>query len=157
MQDNKLIYRVIAAALLLPAVIAGVIPAVLIVIDPWRQPVFFPGLIVPLAGVVVTAFCIKDFYKLGSGTLAPWDAPGVLVAGGLYAYCRNPMYIGVLLVIAGLALLFTSPLVLIYCVIAAAAFHLRVIKYEEPQLMKQFGKRWLIYSAMTNRWLPKLR
>ena len=109
MQDNKLIYRVIAAALLLPAVVAGVIPAVLIVIDPWRQPVFFPGLIVPLAGVVITAFCIKDFYKLGSGTLAPWDAPGVLVAGGLYAYCRNPMYIGVLLVIAGLALLFTSP------------------------------------------------
>ena len=157
MEKMKLIYRTIIAVLLLPLVVAGIVPVVLIVIDPWRQPVFFPALIVLFGGLTIASVCIKDFYKHGSGTLAPWDAPQSLVVTGLYRYCRNPMYFGILLLIAGLALLFTSPLVLIYNIAAAAAFHLRVIKFEEPELKRLFGQRWVIYSAMTNRWLPKLR
>ena len=116
---------------------------------------FFPGIVILVGGVIITAICIRDFYRRGRGTLAPWDAPDNLVVTGPYRLVRNPMYFGVLIVIVGLALLFTSPLLLVYNIAVAAAFHLRIVKYEEPELERQFGKRWMVYTAMTNRWLPK--
>ncbi|HAK45413.1 MAG TPA: isoprenylcysteine carboxyl methyltransferase [Spirochaeta sp.] len=154
--DNLLI-RTLAAVLILPLSAAGLIPALILVLDPWRQPVFLPGIIVLIPGIVITGICIRDFYTQGGGTLAPWDPPEYLVVTGLYRFCRNPMYIGVLLLIIGLSLLFSSPLLLLYGVAAAAAFHLRVVKYEEPKLMAAFGQKWVLYSAMVNRWLPKIR
>lgn len=153
----KLIYRAIAAVAALPLTVAGFVPAVIIILDPWRKPVFFPGALVAAAGALLTFFCVRDFYRQGRGTLAPWDAPEELVVSGPYRLCRNPMYVGVLFTIAGLALLFTSPLLLFYLAAAVAAFHLKVIMYEEPRLEQQFGRRWTLYKAMTNRWLPKLR
>ena len=151
----KLIYRVLRAVFLLPVIVAGIIPVCIIILDPWRQPMFFPGIVILVGGVIITAICIRDFYRRGRGTLAPWDAPDNLVVTGPYRLVRNPMYFGVLIVIVGLALLFTSPLLLVYNIAVAAAFHLRIVKYEEPELERQFGKRWMVYTAMTNRWLPK--
>ncbi|MDC7228353.1 MAG: isoprenylcysteine carboxylmethyltransferase family protein [Spirochaetales bacterium] len=153
----ELIKRAVIAVLLLPVIFAGIIPVVLIIIDPRRQPFFWPGLLVLAAGASLLVLCIRDFYKRGGGTLAPWDAPAELVVTGPYRFCRNPMYIGVLLTIAGFALMFTSPLVLLYNIAAAVLFHLRIVKYEEPRLAQQFGNRWALYAAMTNRWLPKIR
>ncbi len=150
----KLVYRVLVAAAVLPLVAAGVIPSVIIIFDPWRQRLFIPGFIVLSAGIALTAVCIRDFYKRGGGTLAPWDAPVNLVVTGPYRYCRNPMYGGVLITIAGLALFFSSPLLLLYNIAAGFIFHMRIIKYEEPELQRLFGKRWVIYTAMVNRWFP---
>ena len=60
-----------------------------------------PGLLVMFLGTVVLGWCIRDFYISGKGTLAPWDPPRKLVVMGLYRYVRNPMYIGVLILVAG--------------------------------------------------------
>ena len=150
----KLVFRVIAAVFLLPVTVAGAVPAVIILLDPWRRSVFWPGAAVPAAGIALTTACVRAFYLRGRGTLAPWDAPEELVVGGPYRFCRNPMYAGVVLTIIGLSVLFVSPLLLPYAAVTAAAFHLRVVKYEEPRLQALFGERWTAYEAGTNRWLP---
>lgn len=76
---------------------------------------------------------------------------------GLYRFIRNPMYVSVLMIITGWVLVAGSPLLAAYVVGLAAAFHLRVVLYEEPWLAKQFGFKWEVYSAQVPRWVPRLR
>ena len=75
---------------------------------------------------------------------------------GLYRYTRNPMYVGISILLTGWSLLAASPLLAGYTVILAIAFHLRVVLYEEPRLKKQFGKGWASYAAAVPRWSPGL-
>ena len=67
-----------------------------------------------LLGASIYAWCLWDFAITGRGTPAPIDPPKTLVARGLYRYTRNPMYVGVLTVIGGWALLFGSTKLAIY-------------------------------------------
>jgi protein-S-isoprenylcysteine O-methyltransferase Ste14 len=113
------------------------------------------GVVVVAAGLAVLLWCVRDFYASGRGTLAPWDPPRHLVVVGLYRFVRNPMYVGVLTLVAGWGLLAGSPLIAVYAVALAVVFHLRVILFEEPWLARTFGEEWKRYSAAVSRWLPR--
>jgi len=150
--------RALLAFLILPCIVAGLIPLILASIDPWcGNSLLLFGIPVTGLGLIVLLWCVRDFYVSGKGTLAPWDPPRHLVVVGLYRYSRNPMYIGVLTLIGGWALLTGSPLLACYLLIFSAIFHLRVIRFEEPWLSKKFGIEWTAYCAVTPRWLPRLR
>jgi protein-S-isoprenylcysteine O-methyltransferase Ste14 len=113
--------------------------------------------LLPLAcGCAVYFWCLWDFAAFGRGTPAPVDAPRRLVARGLYRYVRNPMYVGVLLVIAGWALLFQSSRVLGYGGIVALFFHLFVVAVEEPSLRRKFGDSYERYCREVRRWVPRV-
>lgn len=107
-----------------------------------------------LSGASIYAWCLWDFAVTGRGTPAPIDPPKTLVVRGLYRYTRNPMYVGVLCVIGGWALLFGSPALAVYGACVAACFHLFVLLYEEPHLRKVFGASYEQYCFAVSRWLP---
>ena len=77
------------------------------------------------------------------------------MARGLYRYCRNPMYVGVLSLIAAQALCFASPGTLLYAALLFLAFHSFVILYEEPTLARSFGAAYQRYLASVPRWIPQ--
>ena len=110
-----------------------------------------------VAGTSTYLWCLWDFATFGRGTPAPIDAPKRLVVRGLYRYVRNPMYIGVLLVVIGWALYFASSVLLGYTAAIGLAFHLFVALYEEPALRKAFGAEYERYSSEVNRWVPRFR
>jgi len=147
--------RALFAFLILPGFAAFIMPLILAAIDPWRFDFFWLGLLVVLIGLVLLLWCVRDFYMAGKGTLAPWDPPKRLVVIGLYRYMRNPMYVGVLLLVAGWSLLFSSPVLVVYTIMLAIVFHVRVLLHEEPWLESQFGDDWRQYRASVNRWLPR--
>ena len=101
--------------------------------------------------------CVRDFYVSGKGTLAPWDPPRHLVTSGLYHISRNPMYLGVGLVLLGWAVGFASWGLFIYAVAVMVAFHLRVLLYEEPVLARSHAAEWRRYSATVPRWVFRSR
>ena len=107
-----------------------------------------------LIGAAIYAWCLWDFAAMGRGTPAPIDPPKNLVVRGLYHYTRNPMYVGVLCVIAGWALLFHSVDIAIYGLCLATSFHLFVLLYEEPHLKRVFGPSYEQYCSRVRRWLP---
>ena len=144
------------AFLVLPGLAAFILPPVLAFIDPWRKGVLPPGAFLMLLGIVLLFWCVRDFYVSGKGTLAPWDPPRKLVVVGLYRHVRNPMYLGVLTLIVGWAVLLTSPLVICYALVLAVGFHLRVLIHEEPWIARQFGSEWQQYRSHVGRWLPRL-
>ncbi len=138
--------------LLVPATVAGYVP--------WRiargQPAgnFAIASIFFAIGVSIYLWCVWDFAAFGGGTPAPIDAPKRLVVRGLYRYTRNPMYIGVLLTIAGWAVLFSSWHIWFYAFCAGSTFHLVIVLYEEPHLHRVFGAAYEQYCSRVGRWFP---
>jgi protein-S-isoprenylcysteine O-methyltransferase Ste14 len=110
-----------------------------------------------LLGSGIYFWCLWDFAVSGLGTPAPIDAPKRLVVRGLYRYVRNPMYIGVLLVIVGWAEFLQSKEILIYGVVVGIFFHLFVSMVEEPVLESKFGEAYLRYRQEVGRWLPRAK
>jgi len=150
--------RQILAIAVLPGVVAGVVPWLLLPMDPCRrQGSNVAGAALAGAGLLVLAACIRDFWRTGHGTLAPWDPPTRLVVVGLYRFVRNPMYLGVLFCVAGWAALAGSLLLLGYLLMLSVGFHLRVLLNEEPRLALQFAAEWTEYRAAVPRWVPRLR
>ena len=110
-----------------------------------------------LIGAVILFRCIWDFAVTGHGTVAPVDPPTTLVVRGFYRYVRNPIYVGVLLIVLGEAILFESVRLVIYMFLLWLFFHLVVVFYEEPTLRQNFGAPYDVYLHTVGRWLPKLR
>jgi protein-S-isoprenylcysteine O-methyltransferase Ste14 len=110
---------------------------------------------VGVAIYIYTAFW--GFALIGGGTPAPIAPTRTLVVKGLHRYVRNPVYIGVALVIAGQAWLFGSAHIAIYSILMLLTAHTFVILYEEPTLKKQFGEEYDHYRARVPRWIPKVR
>lgn len=120
-------------------------------------PLFALALVVLALGGAIYAWCVWDFATFGQGTPAPSDAPKRLVVRGLYRYTRNPMYVGVLTVILGWAVLFQAVTLVIYALIVGACFHLFIVLYEERHLQKEFGGEYDDYRRRVSRWLLRLR
>jgi protein-S-isoprenylcysteine O-methyltransferase Ste14 len=94
---------------------------------------------------------------VGRGTLAPFDPPERLVVRGLYRYMRNPMYVGVLIMLLGEALFFESLALLWYAVIWFGVINVVVVAYEEPTLRGDFGESYDLYCRTVHRWVPTFR
>jgi protein-S-isoprenylcysteine O-methyltransferase Ste14 len=100
---------------------------------------------------------ILRFIHEGRGTLSPSHPTETLVSRGLYRFVRNPMYLGVLTLIAGQLVLFQSWALLIYFGCVAAGFHLFVVLYEEPTLRKKYGTGYEGFCHRVPRWIPRIR
>ena len=105
-----------------------------------------------LAGAGVLLSCVWHFTVAGRGTLAPVDPPTRLVVSGLYRFCHNPMYSGVLTILVGEAWLFSSLTLLEYAAVVLVLVHLVVMLYEEPALDRKFGESYRSYRAAVPRW-----
>ena len=96
-------------------------------------------------------------YRLKEGGGGPGISipPERLVAGGPYRFCRNPMYLGHLIFLAGLAFALDSWLAAAVFVFHAAWFDRRV-RDDETRLIALFGDRYREYLARVKRWIPGL-
>lgn len=108
-----------------------------------------------IAIYLYTAFW--GFAWIGSGTPTPIAPTKTLVVIGLHHFVRNPMYIGVLLVVGGQAWLFHSRTIAAYLICLGLGFHIFVLLYEEPTLRKSFGEEYERYRASVPRWIPRIR
>jgi protein-S-isoprenylcysteine O-methyltransferase Ste14 len=115
------------------------------------------GTVSIIVGLVLFSWCVSLFARVGQGTLAPWDPTHNLVAKGPYRFVRNPMIIGVALMLIGQALLWGSWVVGIWACVFVFINHIYFVLSEEPGLEKRFGEGYLDYRANVPRWVPRLR
>lgn len=116
----------------------------------------FVGALPMAVGAAIVSWCALDFALVGKGTPLPIDAPRRLVSSGLYRLVRNPMYVGVDLILLGEALVFHSLALVIYAVIVGSLFYLFVVYVEEPGLRERFGLAYEEYCKAVPRWVPRL-
>ena len=151
--------KAVAFTLAVPGIVAGAAPYVVDDVFGGREfvigPLRYAGWILITAGIAGYVWCARDFVRIGRGTPAPIDAPQELVIEGLYRWSRNPMYVSVLLVVFGHALILESLTVLAYGILLWGGFHTFVRLYEEPRLARQFGGVYERYRAAVPRWLSR--
>src|SRR5215468_4483244 len=135
-----------------PCVAVGLIP---FWITGWQfQPPLFGleltrlfGGVFILAGIPVIVDSFARFALEGLGTPAPIAPPRHLVVSGLYRHVRNPIYVAVVAVILGQAVLFADWHLLGYGALIWLFFHIVVIVYEELTLRQSFGAEYESYCA----------
>lgn len=144
-----------------PLVLAGFIPwwvtqwefrRAFFGVDPTR---ILGGLLIVVgAPGVVDSFA--RFALQGLGTPAPIAPPQKLVVTGLYRCVRNPIYVAVVAVILGQALLFGDQRLLWYGALLWLYFHGWVLAIEEPELKQTFGAEYESFRTNVPRWIPRL-
>lgn len=146
--------------LVVPGTVAGVVPSWLrdgssVAARGFQLWAAASVITIGIAIYLHTAFW--GFAAIGGGTPAPIAPTKLLVVRGLHRFVRNPMYIGVALVIAGQAWLFHSRHTAIYAVCMLAVAHFFVVFYEEPTLHRQFGEEYDRYRERVPRWIFKFK
>ena len=160
--------RHLLAILLLPGVVAIVVPAWILsragalrvgwgLAPPLAWLPLVLGCLLIGLGLLLVYRTISLFAGFGDGTLAPWDPPRRLVVRGIYRRVRNPMISGVFFVLLGEALLFGSPPVFLWFLVVFAINAVYIPLVEEPGLSGRFGEEYLDYKRNVPRWVPRLR
>jgi len=114
------------------------------------------GVVLVLLGLVPLVESFGRFALVGLGTPAPIAPTRHLVVTGFYRYVRNPMYVGVLAIILGNALVLQNGTVFAYAVLIALAFAAFVVGYEEPALRRRFGDAYQEFCKNVPRWWPRV-
>ena len=113
--------------------------------------------VLPLLAWGYLQYRLVGRYRLRRGGGGPGmdTPPERLVTTGPFALCRNPMYLGHLIFLAGLALTLHSWLAAILLIGTAIRFQLRV-RRDERRLAERFGDAYLDYRSRVKRWIPAL-
>jgi protein-S-isoprenylcysteine O-methyltransferase Ste14 len=113
------------------------------------------GVVLMGLGLVPVVTTFVQFARAG-GTPVPGALTERLVVTGFNRYVRNPIYVGVLLIVVGEALLLGQPRLLVYAaaIWLGAAFFVRY--YEEPALARRFGSAYEEYRRAVPAWLPRM-
>jgi protein-S-isoprenylcysteine O-methyltransferase Ste14 len=144
-----------------PGVVAGLIPwwisgyrlePPLLGVEPFR----WVGIALLVLGAVLLIETFARFALQGLGTPAPIAPTKSLVVTGSYRFVRNPMYVAVVSLILGQALLLGSLGTLVWGAIVWLTVHLFVLSYEEPTLSRTYGDQYDRYRANVRRWIPRL-
>ncbi len=116
-----------------------------------------PYLTLALTGLGLI-FLLGSMLQLGRGLrfFLPEGGAARLITSGFYAFCRNPVSLGLILLFTGLFLIVPSALYLVVLVIFVLGNHQRVLA-EEDHLTDTFGADYAVYRRRVGRYLPRLR
>lgn len=115
------------------------------------------GLLLISIGLYIMIITITGFIRIGKGTLAPWSPTRKLIVKGMYRHVRNPMIIGVLIVLFGESTAILSLNIFIWTLIFFIINNIYFVLLEEPLLKKKFGEEYREYKKNVPRWIPRLR
>lgn len=111
------------------------------------------GLLIALTGQFIRAINAGEAYIARSGRNRKVYADG-LVTDGIFRHCRNPLYIGNILLLLGLGIIANSLLFVLLMVPLFAFFYQAIVRAEEDYLSKKFGSAYEAYCQDVNRWIP---
>jgi protein-S-isoprenylcysteine O-methyltransferase Ste14 len=117
----------------------------------WRIAV---GAAIAAAGVLVTARGGYALRRRGSN-VSPQRPAVALATGGIYRWTRNPMYVGGLIALAGIALVFALDWLPLVMAPAALLLHFGIVRREEQYLEGKFGDEYRRYRAFVPRYLGR--
>jgi len=107
-----------------------------------------------VAGVLTAILAVVSFRRAGT-TLNPLkpENTSALVTSGIYTMTRNPMYLGLLLVLLGWAVSLSNVLAFAFLPAFIVYMNRFQIRHEEDALRSMFGEDFLAYKARVRRWL----
>lgn len=124
------------------------LPIATIVPDPWH----WAGIGFIAVGIIIIGSKAVAFRKAET-TIIPFQESSSLLVTGLYRYSRNPMYVGMVAILIGVATLTGSLSPFIGPILFVPVLNARVIQHEEVMLEDQFGQSYRDYKSRVRRWI----
>ena len=159
MSELWLATRNVAMIILFPGTVVGYIPYRLL--TPITAPELtslslnqWTAMLVLAIGAAILLKSIWSFANVGKGTLSPFDETHKLIVVGLYRYVRNPMYVGVILILLAESWFFWSTPLIKYSGLCFVIANVLVIGYEENRLRYKYGGEFRRYCEHVGRWIP---
>lgn len=110
------------------------------------------GMVIIIDGLLLVFLSAYRFKREGTA-IKPFKESSKLVVTGLFAFSRNPIYLGMVLVLCGIALMLGSLSSFIIPVIFLIFIRQNFILKEEKHLFVQFGDEYCAYQKKVRRWL----
>lgn len=124
------------------------LPVATIVPAPWN----WAGAGLIALGVLIVIGPVRAFSRAET-TIKPFQDSSALVRDGMYRITRNPMYLGMLTVLSGIAVLAGSLTPFLAPVLFVPVLNNRVIRHEEVMLEEAFGDEYLAFKREVRRWI----
>ncbi len=124
----------------------------------WRDGHFAPLYLTVIGALLVIASALllltaAGKFRRAKTHLEPWKPTTRIVTDGIYQYSRNPIYLGMAIGYAGIAIAAASPIALILLLPCLIVIRYYVIRKEEAYLEHKFGSEYLDYKAKVRRWI----
>ena len=139
------------AAVLLGLALDWLMPAyLLMVLLTWPERIVI-AIVLIAAGVGLAIPAMRRFRSAGTH-VEPWKPATALVTGGIFGRLRNPMYVGLTLLLTALSILLASDWMLVMTIFFGPVIHFGVVKREERYLEAKFGDAYRQYMARVPRY-----
>ncbi len=117
--------------------------------------VFIPaGVILIVAGLRLAGLARREFAQHRQPT-DPGLPTSRIITTGVFSISRNPLYLGGVFILAGIALTFNLPWVLVLLIPSVVACHYILIVPEEDYLSARFGDEYRAYTETVRRWMGR--
>jgi protein-S-isoprenylcysteine O-methyltransferase Ste14 len=117
--------------------------------NPWIR---LPGIVIGIVGVVITIWT-DQLFKINKTTVKPFEQPTVLVTHGPFRISRHPMYLGMTMILLGVAIFLGSLVSMAAPVAFVITMELLFIPFEEQAMHETFGEQYCSYSKGVRRWI----
>lgn len=120
----------------------------------WWLP--WAGAVLVLLGAGISAAGKRHFQRAGTNVYT-FEQPDLLVTDGIYSVTRNPMYLGLILIVAGAASVSGTLAAGLLSAVFMFVVRYWYVAYEEVAMHQQFGRPYEEYSRNVGRWLGRFR
>ena len=110
------------------------------------------GVLLGIAGLTLMVWCSRLF-QIAQTTIKPYETSSALLTWGPYRISRNPIYLGMVLFLAGLGLGLGSWSPLLVIPAFAVIIERRFIRAEEAALLRRFGDEYGAFRRRVRRWI----
>ncbi|MEP7032079.1 MAG: isoprenylcysteine carboxylmethyltransferase family protein [Pseudolabrys sp.] len=141
----------VLAAVLLGLALDWLLPAYVLTVLLDLSERIVIGVILFGAGAALAIPAIVTFRAAGTH-VEPWKPSTALVTAGVFGWVRNPMYVGMILGVAGIAMALASDWMMVMAILLALVLHFGVVKREERYLAAKFGDAYRLYMKSVPRY-----
>jgi protein-S-isoprenylcysteine O-methyltransferase Ste14 len=117
-----------------------------------EPPISYSGLVLIAVGIAISAYAASRFAKAGT-PVVPFERSTILITTGIYRWTRNPMYVGMVIVLLGVGTLCGTLGSLLPIPFFIWLIRVRFIAGEERFLKEIFGERYVVYKKSVRRWI----
>ena len=118
----------------------------------WGPPVSYVGSVLIVVGTLMTGYSARLFARAGT-PLIPFERTTTLITHGLYRFTRNPMYLGLVLIVLGVAILQGTLGSFLPLPVFVWILQTTFVRGEERFLETLFGAKYLDYKRSVRRWI----
>ncbi len=140
--------HIVLLAMLVMVVLHYALPLAVVLSLPWNMI----GVIPVVFGLALNQAALRALKQVGTTTHTR-GMPSALVTEGVFRLSRHPIYLGMLCVLTGSALILGTLSPLLVVPAFAWAVERLFIAHEEQRLSKRFGQAWAGYASEVRRWV----